>query len=139
MVGSRVSLTSSPLPTTFPSHPTPHHLHLQGAHARGNSLTGLHHRLRILCTLPLRLLERQPPTMPHLCVRTPDTKRLCGLQKTMYFKPEDGYKVLNNFAEYKGLLAELRVAVALGTKRLIFKGDLQLIVKFSNTRATLSR
>jgi ribonuclease HI len=46
------------------------------------------------------------------------------------FKPE--HKVSNNIAEYKGLLAGLRVASALGTKRLIVKGDSQVVVNFSN-------
>jgi hypothetical protein len=46
------------------------------------------------------------------------------------FKPE--HKVSNNIAEYKGLLAGLRAANALGIKRLIVKGDSQLVVNFSN-------
>ena len=35
-------------------------------------------------------------------------------------------------AEYEGLLAGLRAAVALGVKRLIVQGDSQLLVHFSN-------
>jgi hypothetical protein len=65
----------------FPPLPTPHHL--QGAHAWGKSLTGHHHRLRILCVLSLRLLQRQTPTTPRLHVRTPASKRSCRLQKTV--------------------------------------------------------
>jgi ribonuclease HI len=50
------------------------------------------------------------------------------------FKPE--HKVSNNIAEYEGLLAGLRVANALGIKRLIIKGDSQLVVYFSNESYT---
>jgi ribonuclease HI len=50
------------------------------------------------------------------------------------FGPE--HKVSNNIAEYEGLLAGLRVANALGIKRLIVKGDSQLVVKFSNKSYT---
>jgi ribonuclease HI/transposase InsO family protein len=46
------------------------------------------------------------------------------------FKPE--HKVSNNIAEYEGLLAGLRATNALGIKRLIIKGDSQLVVNFSN-------
>jgi ribonuclease HI len=52
----------------------------------------------------------------------------------LYFKPE--YKVSNNIAEYEGLLAGLRVANALGIKRLVVKGDSQLVVNFSNKSYT---
>jgi ribonuclease HI len=38
--------------------------------------------------------------------------------------------------EYKGLLAGLRAASALGIKRLIVKGDSQLVVNFSNKSYT---
>jgi ribonuclease HI len=50
------------------------------------------------------------------------------------FKPE--LKVSNNIAEYEGLLAGLRTANALGIKRLIAKGDSQLVVNFSNKSYT---
>jgi hypothetical protein len=50
------------------------------------------------------------------------------------FKPE--HKVSNNIAEYEGLLAGLRAAHALGIKRLIVKGDSQLVVNFSNKSYT---
>jgi ribonuclease HI len=50
------------------------------------------------------------------------------------FKPE--HKVSNNIAEYEGLLAGLRAANALGIKRLIIKGDSQLVVNFSNKSYT---
>jgi ribonuclease HI len=50
------------------------------------------------------------------------------------FKPE--HKVSNNIAEYEGLLAGLRAANALGIKRLIVKGDSQLVVSFSNKSYT---
>jgi ribonuclease HI len=50
------------------------------------------------------------------------------------FKPE--HKVSNNIAEYEGLLTGLRVANALGIKRLIVKGDSQLVVNFSNKSYT---
>jgi ribonuclease HI len=52
----------------------------------------------------------------------------------LYFKPE--HKVSNNIAEYEGLLAGLRAASALGIKRLIVKGDSQLVVHFSNKSYT---
>jgi hypothetical protein len=52
----------------------------------------------------------------------------------LYFKPE--HKVSNNIAEYEGLLAGLRAANALGIKRLIIKGDSQLVVNFSNKSYT---
>jgi ribonuclease HI len=51
------------------------------------------------------------------------------------FKPE--HKVSNNIAEYEGLLAGLRAANALGIKRLIVKGDSQLVVNFSNKSYSL--
>jgi ribonuclease HI len=50
------------------------------------------------------------------------------------FKPE--HKVSNNIMEYKGLLAGLRAASPLGIKRLIVKGDSQLVVNFSNKSYT---
>jgi ribonuclease HI len=50
------------------------------------------------------------------------------------FKPE--HKVSNNIAEYEGLLTGLRAASALGIKRLIVKGDSQLVVNFSNKSYT---
>jgi ribonuclease HI len=46
------------------------------------------------------------------------------------------HKVSNNIAEYEGLLAGLRAANALGIKRLIVKGDSQLVVNFSNKSYT---
>jgi hypothetical protein len=50
------------------------------------------------------------------------------------FKPE--HKVSNNIVEYEGLLAGLRVASALGIKRLIVKVDSQLVVNFYNKSYT---
>jgi ribonuclease HI len=50
------------------------------------------------------------------------------------FKPE--HKISNNIAEYEGLLAGLRAANALGIKRLIIKGDSQLVMNFSNKSYT---
>jgi ribonuclease HI len=50
------------------------------------------------------------------------------------FKPE--HKVSNNIAEYEGLLTSLRAANTLGIKRLIVKGDSQLVVNFSNKSYT---
>ena len=41
-------------------------------------------------------------------------------------------KISNNIAEYEGLLAGLRAAIALGIKHLLIKGDSQLLVNFSN-------
>ena len=38
----------------------------------------------------------------------------------------------NNTAEYEGLLAGLRIAADLGTKKLIARGDSQLVVKQVN-------
>jgi ribonuclease HI len=52
----------------------------------------------------------------------------------LYFKPE--HKVSNNIVEYEGLLAGLRAANALGIKRLVIKGDSQLVVNFSNKSYT---
>ena len=45
---------------------------------------------------------------------------------------QHGEKVSNNMAEYEGLIAGLKVAGALGVKRLTVKGDSQLLVNFSN-------
>ena len=45
---------------------------------------------------------------------------------------QHGEKVSNNIAEYEGLIAGLKAAVALGVKRLTIKGDSQLLVNFSN-------
>jgi ribonuclease HI len=50
------------------------------------------------------------------------------------FKPE--HTVSNNITEYEGLLAGLMAANALGIKRLIVKGDSQLVVNFSNKSYT---
>jgi ribonuclease HI/transposase InsO family protein len=50
------------------------------------------------------------------------------------FRPE--HKVSNNIAEYEGLLTGLRAANALGIKRLIIKGDSQLVVNFSSKSYT---
>jgi ribonuclease HI len=50
------------------------------------------------------------------------------------FKRE--HKVSNIIVEYEGLLAGLRAASALGIKRLIVKGDSQLVVNFSNKSYT---
>jgi ribonuclease HI len=50
------------------------------------------------------------------------------------FKPE--HKVSNNIAEYEGLLTGLRAVNALGTKRLVVKGDSQLVMNFSNKSYT---
>ena len=44
---------------------------------------------------------------------------------------QHGEKVSNNIAEYEGLIAGLKAAVALGVKRLTIKGDSQLLVNFS--------
>ena len=43
-----------------------------------------------------------------------------------------GEKVSNNNAEYEGLIAGLKAAMALGVKCLTIKGDSQLLVNFSN-------
>ena len=45
---------------------------------------------------------------------------------------QHGEKVSGNIAEYEGLIAGLKAAIALGVKRLIIKGDSQLLVNFSN-------
>ncbi|XP_073353758.1 uncharacterized protein [Aegilops tauschii subsp. strangulata] len=45
---------------------------------------------------------------------------------------QHGEKVSNNTVEYKGLIAGLKAAAALGVKRLTIKGDSQLLVNFSN-------
>ena len=41
-------------------------------------------------------------------------------------------KVSINIAEYEGLIGGIRAAIGLGIKRLIIKGDSQLLVNFSN-------
>ena len=45
-------------------------------------------------------------------------------------------KISNNIAEFEGLLAGLRAAIALGVQRLLIKGDSQLLVNFSNKSYT---
>jgi ribonuclease HI len=64
---------------------------------------------------------------------SPSRDKLCYAIQ-LCFKQE--HKVSNNIAEYEGLLAGLRVASALGIKRLIVKGDSQLGVNFSNKSYT---
>ncbi|KAM0897262.1 hypothetical protein ACQ4PT_022702 [Festuca glaucescens] len=54
------------------------------------------------------------------------------LRYVVQFCFKDTDKCSNNIAEYEGLLAGLRAAVALGVKRLIVQGDSQLLVHFSN-------
>jgi ribonuclease HI len=54
----------------------------------------------------------------------------------LYFKPE--HKVSNNIAKYEGLLTSLRMANALGIKRLFVKGDSQLVVNFSSKSQRMS-
>ena len=41
---------------------------------------------------------------------------------------KDNDKVSNNIAEYEGLIAGLKAAIALGIKRILIKGDSQLLV-----------
>jgi ribonuclease HI len=41
-------------------------------------------------------------------------------------------KATNNTAEYEGLLARLRIATELGIKKLIIRGDSQLVVRQVN-------
>ena len=43
---------------------------------------------------------------------------------------QHGEKVSNNIAEYEGLIAGLKAAVAIGVKRLTVRGDSQLLVNF---------
>jgi ribonuclease HI len=64
---------------------------------------------------------------------SPSGDKLCYAIQ-LCFRPE--HKVSNNIAEYKGLLAVLRAASALGIKHLIVKGDSQLVVNFSNKSYT---
>src|SRR3989337_2931234 len=47
----------------------------------------------------------------------------------MHFPRE---KVANNTAEYEGLLASVRIAVDLGIRKLMVRGDSQLVVKQVN-------
>ena len=47
----------------------------------------------------------------------------------MHFPRE---KSMNNMAEYEGLLAGLRIAANLGIRKLIVRGDSQLVVKQVN-------
>ena len=50
----------------------------------------------------------------------------------LYF--QQGKKVSNNITEYEDLIAGLKVAAALGVKRLTIRGDSQLLVDFSNKK-----
>ena len=43
----------------------------------------------------------------------------------MHFPREEA---TNNIAEYEGLLAGLRIAIELGIKKLVIRGDSQLVV-----------
>ncbi|KAM0847810.1 hypothetical protein ACQ4PT_054780 [Festuca glaucescens] len=54
------------------------------------------------------------------------------LRYAVQLRFKDTDKCSNNIVEYKGLLASLRAAVALGVKRLIVQGDSQLLFHFSN-------
>ena len=45
---------------------------------------------------------------------------------------QQGEKVSNNIAEYEGLIAGFKAAVAMVVKRLSIRGDSQLLVNFSN-------
>ena len=45
---------------------------------------------------------------------------------------QQGEKVSNNIAKYEGFIPGLKAAAALGVKRLVIKGDSQLLVNFSN-------
>ena len=47
----------------------------------------------------------------------------------MHFPRE---RAANNTAEYEGLLAGLRIAIEVGIKKLIIRGDSQLVVKQVN-------
>ena len=47
----------------------------------------------------------------------------------MHFPRE---QATNNIAEYKGLLAGLRIAINLGIRKLIIRGDSQLVVRQVN-------
>ena len=47
----------------------------------------------------------------------------------MHFPQEEA---TNNIAEYEGLLVGLRITVELGIKRLIVRGDSQLVIKQVN-------
>ena len=47
----------------------------------------------------------------------------------MHFPQEEA---TNNTAEYEGLLAGLRIALELGIKKLIIRGDSQLVVRQVN-------
>ena len=59
----------------------------------------------------------------------PTQDKLCYAVQLCF---QQGEKVSNNIAEYEGLIAGLKAAVALGVKRLTIKGDSQLLVNFSN-------
>ena len=64
---------------------------------------------------------------PHLKYKLCYAVQLCFQQ---------GEKVSNNIAEFEGLLAGIRAAVALGVKHLTIKGDSQLLVNFSKKEYT---
>ena len=52
----------------------------------------------------------------------------------LYFQHDE--KVSNNLAEFEGLIARLKAAVALGVRCLTIRGDSQLLVNFSNKKYT---
>ena len=51
---------------------------------------------------------------------SPTQEKLCYAVQLCF---QQGEKVSNNIAEYEGLIASLRAAVALGVRRLTIKGD----------------
>ena len=59
-----------------------------------------------------------------------------NLSYAVQLRFQRGQKVSNNITEFEGLLTGLRVAAALGVKRLTIKGDSQLLVNFSNNEYT---
>jgi ribonuclease HI len=69
----------------------------------------------------------------RVILTSPSGDKLCYAIE-LCFKPE--HKVSNNIVEYEVLLAGLRVESALGIKRLIIKGDSQLVVNFSSKSYT---
>ena len=64
---------------------------------------------------------------------SPTQDKLCYAMQLWF---QHGEKVSNNIAEFEGLVAGLKAAVALGVRRLTIRGVSQLLVNFSNNEYT---
>ena len=72
------------------------------------------------------LLSRAP--VPACCLSHPPESTSSTLYRCIFSREE----ATNNTAEYEGLLAGLRIAIDLGIRRLIIRGDSQLVVRQIN-------